>query len=82
VRGILTDGDLRRKLKDEGKGIFNLKMADLTFKAPLSIRPDALLHDAVELFRKHQVDNLVVSQDGQYHGILDIQDLVKLNLLG
>lgn len=82
LKGIFTDGDLRRQLKDGGKGVMSKKLSELTFKEPLSISGEAILHEAAELFKKHKVDNLVVAENGKYEGMLDIQDLVKLNLIG
>ena len=41
-----------------------------------------LLVEAVELFKKHRVDNLIVTQADALVGILDVQDLIKMNLLG
>lgn len=82
IVGVFTDGDLRRHLKNDGRAILQKKMAEFDFKAPLTVRSYALLHEAAELFKKHQVDNLVVVEDMKLVGMLDIQDLVKMNLIG
>lgn len=80
--GIFTDGDIRRQLKDKGKAIVDAKMSDFTYNPPITINADALLYDAVNLFSKTQVDNIIVVENDKPVGILDIQDLVKLNLIG
>jgi transaldolase len=82
LAGVFTDGDLRRHLKDNGKAILQQKMADISYKSPLTVSADALLIEAVDLFKKHRVDNLIVTQADTVVGMLDIQDLVKMNLIG
>ena len=82
LAGVFTDGDLRRHLKDNGKTILQQKMGDISYKSPLTVSADALLIEAVDLFKKHRVDNLIVTRADTLVGILDVQDLVKLNLLG
>jgi transaldolase len=80
--GVFTDGDLRRKINSEGKAVLDKKLSDLEFKYPITINADALLYLAVDLFKKHEIDNIVVMQDNQLFGMLDIQDFVKLDLIG
>jgi transaldolase len=81
VLGIFTDGDLRRLLKAEGQGVLQKKFGELDFNTPLTISADAVLFQAVELFKKHAVDNIIVTEGNVVVGMLDIQDLVKLNLM-
>jgi TalC/MipB family fructose-6-phosphate aldolase len=73
--GFFTDGDLRRKLQENGKDLLNKKMSDFEYKTPVSIQGEILLHDAATVFKKHNVDNLVVLNDKTVVGILDIQDV-------
>lgn len=81
VIGVFTDGDLRRQLKKDGKPILNRKMSDLTYNHPLTIDSDALLYDAVDLFKQKKVDNIIVMENNKLVGMLDIQDLMSMNLL-
>lgn len=76
ITGVFTDGDLRRKLQENGKAILNQPMSDFEFNAPITIEADALLNEASELFRQHKVDNIVVTRNSALAGMLDIQDLV------
>lgn len=80
--GVFTDGDLRRKIEADGKAVLDKNLSDFDFKYPITINADALLYEAVELFKKHEVDNLVVMENNQLFGMLDIQDFVKLDLIG
>ena len=83
LAGIFTDGDIRRKLQEKGREILDAKMADLDYtKNPVSVSSDALLYEAVNIFKERQIDNIVVLENNIPAGILDIQDLVKLGLVG
>ncbi len=83
LAGIFTDGDIRRKLQESGPAILDRCMADIDFSdRPVTVNADALVYEAVNLFNNHQIDNIVVLEDNVPAGILDIQDLVQLGLLG
>ena len=77
--GIFTDGDLRRMIEKEGGESINRKVGDLTFNKPKSIESSALLIDASNLFKDSQVDTLIVTEDNKAIGMIDIQDLMKLD---
>lgn len=79
VAGIFTDGDLRRYLEQSGESILHKKLADLSFKTPVSISSEAMLHEANDLFKKTQVDTIIAVKDGKPVGMIDVQDLLKLN---
>jgi transaldolase len=83
VAGIFTDGDLRRKLQSDGRNILDRSLAEIGFtRDPVTVSRAALLDDAVKLIKKNEVDSIVVVDDTAPCGVLDIQDLVKLGLLG
>ncbi|HXS35613.1 MAG TPA: transaldolase family protein [Flavipsychrobacter sp.] len=75
VKGVFTDGDLRRLLQKEGEHILGKKMDEMEYKSPISIEAGALLNDAATLFKKMNVDNILVTENGKAVGMLDIQDL-------
>jgi transaldolase len=77
--GIFTDGDLRRMIEKEGGEAVNKKIGDLELKTPKSIEASALLIDASNLFKDSQVDTLIVTENNRAAGMIDIQDLMKLN---
>jgi len=81
VVGVFTDGDLRRQLEEDGKTILNKRMSDFTYKQPITISGDALLYDAVEIFKQKKVDNIIVLENDKLIGIIDVQDLIKMNLI-
>ncbi len=75
VKGVFTDGDLRRHLQQEGSGVLDKKLGAFEYKAPISIESDRLLNDAQQLFRQTNVDTIMVTENGKPIGMLDIQDL-------
>jgi len=77
LTGIFTDGDLRRKLQEEGKSGLDADLSAYSSKTPLTISADALLYEAIDLFKAHGVDNLIVVENQKPLGMLDIQDLVQ-----
>lgn len=82
LQGIFTDGDLRRALQEKGSKVLDEEIIQLcSNRTPLTLSSDALLEEAVDLFKTHKVDNLIVIDDQKPVGILDIQDLIKMNLL-
>lgn len=74
VKGVFTDGDLRRKLS-EGREVLSKSIGDFDYKMPISIEADALLDAAAALFKKTNVDTILVTDGGRPVGMLDIQDL-------
>lgn len=77
--GIFTDGDLRRMIEKEGGESVNRKVGDLPLKQPKSIEASALLIDASNMFKDYEVDTLIVTENNSAIGMLDIQDLMKLD---
>ncbi len=83
VAGIFTDGDLRRSLQENGREILDETLTQIGFsKSPVTLGQDALLNEAVKLFKEFEVDSIIVVDGVKPAGVLDIQDLVKLGLLG
>ena len=83
IDGVFTDGDLRRRLQEGGRRILDQTLAEIGYtRRPVTIGREALLNEAVQLFREHEVDSIVVVDGKRPAGVLDVQDLVKLGLLG
>ena len=83
VAGVFTDGDLRRKLQADGRQILDKSLSAIGFSTkPHTIERDALLNEAVKLFKKAEVDSIIVVDGNRPVGVLDVQDLIKLGLLG
>ena len=83
LAGIFTDGDLRRRLQEDGREILDASLDKIAYtKTPVTIGQDALLNEAVKLIKEFEVDSIIVTDGDRPTGVLDIQDLVKLGLLG
>jgi transaldolase len=81
LAGIFTDGDLRRQMRKLGEHIHTASVGECMTSNPISIESNALLQKAAEIFNAYQVDNIIVTEDGIPIGMLDIQDMVKLDLI-
>lgn len=74
--GIITDGDLRRMLK-KNIPIDNIKAEDIMTAHPKTINPDELAVEALNILRKNQITQLVVTDNGKYLGVIHLHDLLK-----
>jgi len=81
VRGIFTDGDLRRtleKITDHGA----TRIAEVMSAGPRTIRPEALAVEAVEIMESHKVNQLlVVDAGGKLVGALNMHDLFRAKVI-
>lgn len=75
IKGVFTDGSLRKLIGDKGRDVLNKKLCDLEYREPITIEGNVLLNEANALFKKTNVDTIVVTDNGKPVGMLDIQDL-------
>lgn len=80
IVGIITDGDLRRMLS-ETEDLSQLKAEDIMSKNPVSIAIDAMAIDAMELMETHKISQLLVTEQGNYAGVIHIHDLLKEGII-
>jgi len=80
IFGIITDGDLRRMLS-ETEDLSQLKAEDIMSKNPVSIAIDTLAIDAMELMETHKISQLLVTEQGNYAGVIHIHDLLKEGII-
>jgi len=81
VRGIFTDGDLRRAL-EKGADFKAARVDDLMSAGPRTIRPEALAVEAVQIMEKHKVNQLlVVDGRGALIGALNMHDLFRAKVI-
>lgn len=78
--GIITDGDLRRML-EKNESIGQVKADDIMTRTPRTIGPDELAVTALELLRKNNITQAVVTQQGKYLGIVHFHDLFREGLI-
>jgi arabinose-5-phosphate isomerase len=81
VRGIFTDGDLRRSL-EKGVDFERTLVAEVMTCGPRTIRPEALAVEAVQLMERHKVNQLlVVDGEGRLTGALNMHDLFRAKVI-
>jgi arabinose-5-phosphate isomerase len=81
VRGIFTDGDLRRSL-EKGLDFERAAVAAVMTAGPRTIRAEALAVEAVQLMERHKVNQLlVVDASGRLAGALNMHDLFRAKVI-
>ena len=79
LAGIITDGDLRRKMD----GLLDNTAAEVMTTGPTTISPDALAEEAVAIMNQHKITCLfVLDTDGPRvaRGLLHIHDCLRAGL--
>ncbi|MDH4239010.1 MAG: KpsF/GutQ family sugar-phosphate isomerase [Phycisphaerae bacterium] len=83
LAGIITDADLRRLVTQQGQQAFGFKAADIMTADCKKIRADALAAEATAIFHKYRIDDLpVVDADNRPVGLIDVQDIVTIKVVG
>ncbi len=83
LTGIITDGVIRRLMTKEGPAGFEKKAGDVMTKNCKRIRVDALAAEATAIFHKYRIDELpVVDADDRPVGLIDVQDIVTIKVVG
>ena len=80
IKGIITDGDLRRMLA-KTENFTNLSAIDIMTKNPKSIDINAMAVDAMQLMEKHEITQLLVTDNEMYAGVIHLHDLMKEGIL-
>lgn len=72
IAGVVTDGDVRRAMRDHQEEFFSLKVRDIMSTNPKTINNMAKLTQAGDMMRKHNIHSLiVVNDDHEFVGIID-----------
>jgi len=76
IVGIITDGDIRRAMEEFEDSFFRLKAENLMSKSPKTIQREKKLIDAQNLMNESKVNSLLVMDNNQLCGVVQIYDLV------
>ncbi len=80
LKGILSDGDLRRALESDNFSL-NAKALDFACKTPKVLENDELLaYDALKMLENHKIQLAVITENSVPKGVLHIHDLTALGL--
>jgi arabinose-5-phosphate isomerase len=74
LAGIITDGDLRRKI---GPDLLNARVEDVMTRNPKTIDRGSLASEAIELLNAANIMMLVVTDANRPVGILHLHDLLR-----
>jgi arabinose-5-phosphate isomerase len=80
IVGIVTDGDIRRML-EKYDDISTVKAADIMNPNPKQITSEALAAEAFEQMRNNNINQLIVSDNNAFVGIIHIQDLIREGII-
>lgn len=75
LAGIITDGDLRRKINMD---LLSMSVDDVMTRAPKTIQPDMLVAKALDIANALAISALMVTQDGRPVGIIHLHDLLRV----
>jgi arabinose-5-phosphate isomerase len=80
VAGIITDGDIRRMF-EKFENFNSLVAKDIMTVSPKTIDANTLAIDALEVLKTNNINQLVVTKDDVYSGILHVQDLIREGII-
>jgi arabinose-5-phosphate isomerase len=81
IKGIFTDGDLRRHLEKD-PDLIKRKVKEVMTKDPITINANMLAVEAGRILKEKRIDEIpVIDKDKKVVGVLDIQDLLKVGLI-
>ncbi len=80
ILGIITDGDLRRML-ERNLSPAEVKAKDIMTLHPKTIESSELAVDALDLMRKKNITQLIVTENNRYAGIVHLHDLVREGII-
>ena len=80
IKGMITDGDLRRMLQKQ-KDYGHLLARDIMNPHPKMITYDTLLVNALDMMRTNNITQVLVTNHNQYVGIIHLHDILKEGIL-
>ena len=80
LRGIITDGDLRRMLLKH-PDIEHVKAKEIMTPNPKTIEENDLVADALQKMRHNSITQLPVLREGKYVGVIHLHDILKEGVL-
>ena len=72
--GIITDGDLRRHMRNN---LLDARVDDVMTRAPKTVRPDQLISETLEILNSTKVTALFAVEAGKPVGVIHIHDLLR-----
>lgn len=80
LKGIITDGDIRRMLQ-KNDTLNNISALDIMTENPKTIDINSLAVKALELMEDNRITSLIVTDKKEYKGIIHLHDLIKEGII-
>ena len=80
LRGIFTDGDLRRLL-DNRVDIHSTAIGEVMTKNPATISAQLLAAEGLQMMEERKINGLLVTEDDRLVGALNMHDLLKAGVM-
>ncbi len=80
IVGIVTDGDIRRML-EKNSNINQLKAEDIMGKNPIIIDGDTMAIKALEIMKKNDITQILITKNDKYIGVVHFHDLIKEGII-
>jgi arabinose-5-phosphate isomerase len=82
IRGVITDGDVRRGIEKWGKAFFDMKAKEVMSKNPRTIPEEELAVKALSIMEKHSITSLIVpDKQGRAAGIIHLHDILRQGIV-
>lgn len=81
LKGIITDGDIRRMLEESNDDFMSLKAKDIMCVNPKQIQADELAVVALKTMEEYNITQLLVMQGVTYIGIVHLHDILKEGII-
>jgi len=75
VKGIITDGDLRRSMEKHKEKFFSLKASDIMTKNPKTVVKEMKMAEAEELMNEYKITSLLVTKKGKIEGVVQLYSI-------
>ncbi len=83
LAGIITDADLRRAIAEKSAKIFKCKTSEVMTPDCKRVTEETLAAEAMAIFHKFRIDELPVVDSGNKPvGLIDVQDIVAIKIVG
>jgi len=80
IKGIITDGDLRRMLQDNDS-FTTLVAKDIMGESPKTIDENTLAAKALQVMENHDITQLLVVEGEEYKGVVHLHDIIKEGII-
>lgn len=78
LKGIITDGDLRRAIEKYKEKLFALEAKNIMTARARTISKNAKVIEAEDLCNKHKITSLIVMENQQVIGVFQIYNVAKV----